>query len=163
MLPELAKRAPKEDVHLVSLVCRKGGRYLVEKTPAGARWWAGLWTLPTRVVQGREPPLLAAGALLTELGWAQVDSTPCRPCVTRSLASACSFIRSECANRGVLGASDPSADLPRKASFRCSLCLRPHRKLLVRELREVREHPPRKLPLSVAPGETSFAAVPPIK
>ena len=67
-LPELAKKPPKEEVGLVTLVCTQGDRHLVEKSPADARWWAGLWTLPTRRLARAETPTAAAHRLLGELG-----------------------------------------------------------------------------------------------
>jgi A/G-specific adenine glycosylase len=68
VLPELAKKPEKEDVGLVTLVCTKGDRQLVEKNSTDARWWAGLWTLPTRKLEGSEAPLSAAESLLEALG-----------------------------------------------------------------------------------------------
>jgi len=68
LLPELPKKPDKAEVHLVSLLCRRQGAWLLEKLPVDARWWAGLWTLPTRPLPSDAAPLAVAGALLAELG-----------------------------------------------------------------------------------------------
>jgi A/G-specific adenine glycosylase len=158
-LPQLAKRPKKEDVHLLSLLCTRGDHVLVEKIPADARWWAGLWTLPTRPLDPTVPPLEAASALLGELGFLADGLEPRSPLlhqITR-FRVLCHPVRvSEPRGRGRTG---PQRRFVSPAELSALALPSPHRKLLSGDLGRPRT-------TSLGPGgsaETSNARHPPIK
>jgi len=147
MFPEMPKKRQKEELHLVSLLCVKKRGTLLEKAPADARWWAGLWTLPTRPLAPDQAPLAAAAALLADLGFAPRGlelGPPLRHAITRFRVLFHPVLAAEPTGPGRLGTGRrfaSSADLS-------TLALpAPHRKLLLR----------------AAGAKTSFAGDPPLE
>ena len=156
LLPELRRQPKKEEVHLVCLLCSKDDRYLVEKTPAQARWWAGLWTLPTRPMAPADSPLLAARALLGELGLQaeRLDAaSPLRHTITRFRVLFHPVRVVEPRGPGGLG---PWRRFASPAELSTLALPAPHRKLLLAQ------PSPGQLPARVQ-AETSNACDPPIK
>ena len=146
-LPELPKKAQKEELHLVSLLCVRNGQWLLEKAPADARWWAGLWTLPTRPVPAGQTPPQAARKLLSELGLRAGDpavDAPLRHTITRFRVLFHPFSVQDPAGSGRPGALRRFASLVDLSNLALPA---PHRKLLAR----------------ATPGKTSFAGDPPLE
>lgn len=145
-LPELPKKAEKEEVHLVSLLCAQAGRLLVEKVPADARWWAGLWTLPTRPIPLGRAPDAAAASLLAELGLrgAPEPGATLRHTVTRFRVLFHPFSVVEPKGSGCRDAVRRFASDVELSNLALPA---PHRKLLAR----------------ATPGKTSFAGDPPLE
>jgi A/G-specific adenine glycosylase len=129
-LPELAKKPKKEEVGLVTLVCTRGDGHLVEKNAAEARWWAGLWTLPTRRLEPGEAPATAASRVLGELGLSAKDlvqGPPLRHQITRFRVTFHPVRVREPRGPGQLGAARRFAAPPELAALALPA---PHRKLL---------------------------------
>lgn len=147
-LPELPKKREKEELHLVCLLCLRADAYLVEKAPSDARWWAGLWTLPTRAIAATTPPRDTALELLSELGLsAEGDlqpGPPLRHTITRFRVLFHPVHVAEPRGRGHLGHARRFASSVELSNLALPA---PHRKLLVR----------------AAVAKTSFAGDPPIE
>jgi len=147
LLPELPKKPEKAAVRLVSLLCRRGGALLVEKLPVDARWWAGLWTLPTRPVLEDADPLTVAGELLRELGLRSDRlelQEPLRHTITRFRVLVHPVSVVDPGGRGKLGSARRFASSMELSTLALPA---PHRKLLGR----------------ATPAKTSFAGDPPIE
>lgn len=147
VIPELPKQAKKEDVHLLCLLCRRQDGYLVEKTPVDARWWAGMWTLPTRTLAAGESVELAAAKLLSELGLTSKDvrgTAPLRHTITRFRVLFHPVVVAEPVGRGHQGKARRFASSVELSTLALPA---PHRKLLLR----------------AASAKTSFAGDPPIE
>lgn len=146
LLPELPKKAEKEQVHLVCLLCMRQGKALLEKVPTNARWWAGLWTLPTRPIPADQDPREAAKQLLSELGLEAVPTpaSPLRHTITRFRVLFHPFSVVEPAGTGQWGAQHRFASHLELSNLALPA---PHRKLLAR----------------ATSGKTSFAGDPPLE
>lgn len=156
-LPELPKRPAPTPLVAAALVVGDGEQLLLARQPSGARWWAGLWTLPFAVEEPRRGEVDQARGIATHLrdrygliGSLEPLGAPLVHPITRFRVSLSAFVLR------LPAAAAPTGPERRRAG---GVSAQPRSDLV--ELRLARRSPqqPGSLADSTQPGQTGTALV----